>query len=130
MLVRAGRAVGFVRPAIGGYLCVLADGAQAAGRFYDSVAAIDSMAKTTILVTLPLLAMFVMSSCGRDSASSTSSGSFQLMEAAIDDVHAAYRSGQLTARQLVQRYLDRIAAYDQQGPDLNCIITLEPEALA
>src|SRR5687767_14499171 len=92
------------------------------------------MAKATIAVTLPLLAMFVTSACGRDSASShsasASSGSFQLMEATIDGVHAAYRSGQLTARQLVQRYLDRIAAYDQQGPDLNCIITLDPEALA
>jgi Asp-tRNA(Asn)/Glu-tRNA(Gln) amidotransferase A subunit family amidase len=87
------------------------------------------MAKTTILVTLPLLAMFVVPACGRNTASTASSGSFQLMEATIDDVHAAYRSGQLTARQLVQRYLDRIAAYDQQGPDLNCIITLDPEAL-
>jgi Asp-tRNA(Asn)/Glu-tRNA(Gln) amidotransferase A subunit family amidase len=87
------------------------------------------MAKTTILVTLPLLAMFVTSSCGSDNASGTSR-SFQLMEATIDDVHAAYRSGQLTARQLVRRYLDRIAAYDQQGPDLNCIITLDPGALA
>jgi Asp-tRNA(Asn)/Glu-tRNA(Gln) amidotransferase A subunit family amidase len=88
------------------------------------------MAKTIILVTLPLLAMSMVSACGRDSASSAGSRSFQLMEATIDDVHAAYRSGQLTARQLVQRYLDRIAAYDQQGPDLNCIITLDPEALA
>jgi amidase len=52
------------------------------------------------------------------------------MEATIEGVHAAYRSGQLTAHQLVQRYLDRIAAYDQQGPDLNCIVTLDPQAQA
>ena len=94
------------------------------------------MAKTTIGVILSLLAIFVMPSCSGDTASSTSGGasstgggSFQLMEATIDDVHAAYRSGQLTARQLVQQYLDRIEAFDQDGPAINCIITLNPTAL-
>jgi Asp-tRNAAsn/Glu-tRNAGln amidotransferase A subunit and related amidases len=51
-------------------------------------------------------------------------------EATIADVHAAFLSGRLTARQLVTAYLERIAAYDQQGPYLNSIINLNPEALA
>src|SRR5580704_8325817 len=51
------------------------------------------------------------------------------METTIDQVHAAYKSGKLTARQLVQGYLDRIKTYDQQGPKINCIITLNPKAL-
>jgi amidase len=50
-------------------------------------------------------------------------------EASIADVQAAYRSGQLTARQVVQAYLDRIAAYDQDGPHLNSIISLNAKAL-
>jgi amidase len=54
---------------------------------------------------------------------------FEVVEATIDRVHAAFKSGQLTARQLVQAYLDRIRAYDQQGPKLNAIITLNPQAL-
>jgi amidase len=54
---------------------------------------------------------------------------FQIMETTIGQVHAAYKSGKLTARQLVQGYLDRIQAYDQQGPKINCIITLNPKAL-
>src|SRR5579863_3007761 len=54
---------------------------------------------------------------------------FQIMETTIDDVHAAYKSGKLTAHQLVQGYLDRISAYDQQGPRINAIITLNPKAL-
>src|SRR5579864_1691111 len=54
---------------------------------------------------------------------------FQIMETTIDDVHAAYKSGKLTAHQLVQGYLDRISAYDQQGPRINSIITLNPKAL-
>lgn len=54
---------------------------------------------------------------------------FQIMETSIDEIHAAYQSGKLTARLLVQGYLDRIAAYDKQGPTINSIITLNARAL-
>jgi Asp-tRNA(Asn)/Glu-tRNA(Gln) amidotransferase A subunit family amidase len=54
---------------------------------------------------------------------------FQIMETTIDDIHAAFKSGRLTARLLVRRYLDRIAAYDKQGPNINSIITLNDHAL-
>jgi len=55
--------------------------------------------------------------------------SFELEEATIADVHAAFLSGDLTCVELVQSYLDRIAAYDKQGPRLNTIATLNPRAL-
>ena len=58
-----------------------------------------------------------------------SSAPFQIMETTIGQVHAAYKSGKLTARQLVQGYLDRIQVYHQQGPKFNSIITLNPKAL-
>jgi amidase len=54
---------------------------------------------------------------------------FEIMETTIDQVHAAYKSSNLTAHQLVQRYLDRINAYDKQGPKINSVITLNPKAL-
>jgi len=57
-------------------------------------------------------------------------GSFRLVETSVDEVHAAYKSGALTAHELVQAYLDRIDAYDQKGPAINCIITINPRALA
>jgi len=57
-------------------------------------------------------------------------GQFQVMETSIDQVHAAMKSGKLTAHALVQMYLDRIAAYDKQGPKINCVITLNPNAMA
>ena len=56
--------------------------------------------------------------------------SFNLLEATIDDIHSAYQSGQLSARQLVQMYLDRIEAYDKKGPAINAIITVNSHALA
>lgn len=54
---------------------------------------------------------------------------FDVMEATIPGVHAAMRAGRLTCRQLVQAYLDRIAAYDRQGPALTAIQTVNPRAL-
>ena len=55
--------------------------------------------------------------------------SFDALETTIADVHAAYQSGQLTCRELVQIYLDRIEAYDQRGPAINAIITINQQAL-
>jgi amidase len=54
---------------------------------------------------------------------------FDVMETTVAEVHRAYASGSLTARQLVQRYLDRIEAYDQRGPSINSVITLNADAL-
>ena len=53
----------------------------------------------------------------------------QVMETSIDAIQAAYKTGRLTAHQLVQDYLDRISAYDKQGPKINAIISLNPKAL-
>lgn len=54
---------------------------------------------------------------------------FHLAEATIEDIHDAYKSGRLTARQLTQMYLNRIEAYDKKGPAINSIITINSKAL-
>lgn len=54
---------------------------------------------------------------------------FNVVEATIDGIHAAMRSGGLSCTQLVQSYLDRIAAYDQAGPKLNAVQNVNPRAL-
>jgi Asp-tRNA(Asn)/Glu-tRNA(Gln) amidotransferase A subunit family amidase len=58
-----------------------------------------------------------------------SAQAFNVMETTVADVHAAFQAGTLTTRQLVQIYLDRIAAYDKKGPAINSIIALNPRAL-
>src|SRR5215475_7778048 len=63
-------------------------------------------------------------------AQNTTAAPFQIVETTVDDIHMAFRSGKLTARELVQGYLDRINAYDKQGPNINSIITINPNALA
>src|SRR4029453_11823189 len=59
----------------------------------------------------------------------SSPAAFNLIETTIDAIHQAYKSGQLTPRQLVQMYVDRIVAYDQTGPSINAVITLNATAL-
>ena len=59
----------------------------------------------------------------------SSSEPFKVVEATIADIHAAYLSGALTARQLVEAYLARIEAYDRSGPRINSIISTNPKAL-
>ncbi len=78
------------------------------------------LAQSTLL--LCVLLPFVSLASGQDKP-------FNLLEATIESIHAAYRSGELTSRQLVQLYLNRIEAYDQKGPKLNAIITLNSQAL-
>src|SRR5258708_10182654 len=80
-----------------------------------------------------MLAMAIaiaLSSTGPAQAQSPNAAPFPIVETSIDDIHTALRSGRLTARALVQLYLDRINAYDKQGPTINSIITLNPNALA
>jgi Asp-tRNA(Asn)/Glu-tRNA(Gln) amidotransferase A subunit family amidase len=47
-------------------------------------------------------------------------------EPTIADIRAAFGSKDLTCRQLVQMYLDRIEAYDKKGPSLNAIVVVNP----
>jgi Asp-tRNA(Asn)/Glu-tRNA(Gln) amidotransferase A subunit family amidase len=54
---------------------------------------------------------------------------FDVYEKSIVDLLAAQRIGTVTSRDLVEKYLARIRAYDQDGPRLNAMITLNPHAL-
>ncbi len=54
---------------------------------------------------------------------------FNLVEATIADINGAFDAQALTSEQLTQLYLNRIEAYDKQGPNINSIITINPNAL-
>src|SRR5438067_5796668 len=55
--------------------------------------------------------------------------SFRVEETSIADVHAAMRAGALSCRALVEQYLRRIEAYDKNGPALNALVVVNPNAL-
>ena len=50
-------------------------------------------------------------------------------EATIAEIHAALQAKRITCRALVEQYLRRIEAYDKNGPALNAIVQVNPEAL-
>jgi amidase len=54
----------------------------------------------------------------------------QLVEATVEQLQLAMRAHLITSEQLVQMYLNRIAAYDQAGPHLNSFIHINQNALA
>lgn len=53
---------------------------------------------------------------------------FEVEEATIAQVHEAMKAGRLNCRTLVDQYLKRISAYDKNGPGINAIIVVNPEA--
>ncbi len=55
--------------------------------------------------------------------------SFAVVEKSIAELRAALETGEVTAVELTQAYLDRIAAYDQSGITLNAVVELSEHAL-
>jgi amidase len=55
---------------------------------------------------------------------------FDLEEATIPELQRRMRSGQETARSLVEKYLARIEALDKQGPGLRAVLDINPDAIA
>ena len=56
-------------------------------------------------------------------------GGIDLQSATIPDIQEALAAGTLTSRQLVERYLERIAFFDTSGPALNSIREIHPQVL-
>jgi amidase len=52
-----------------------------------------------------------------------------LTTASIADLNAAFDAGALTSEKLVQLYLKRVDAYDDNGPKINAVLALNPKAL-
>ena len=54
---------------------------------------------------------------------------FIYAELDVADLQARMQAGELDSRRLTQAYLDRIAAVDKAGPQLNAVIEVNPDAL-
>lgn len=82
--------------------------------------------RITVLTSLVLTACIAY---GADESSDEIKGKrFQFVEASIDDVHRALRSGELSCVDIVKGYLRRIETYDQSA-GLNAVIFTNPAAL-
>lgn len=56
-------------------------------------------------------------------------GAFDVEERSIGEWQAALARGELTSRQLVERYLQRIESLDATGPKLRAVLETNPDAL-
>jgi amidase len=54
---------------------------------------------------------------------------FEIEETTIYDIQQAFENGELTSVDLVQAFLDRIEQYDKNGPKINSVLSLNPDAL-
>ncbi len=54
---------------------------------------------------------------------------FNIEEASINYLQDAMSKGEVTSRELVLLYLERIAKYDKSGPKLNSVLEINPDAL-
>src|SRR5690349_9607990 len=80
------------------------------------------------LVRIHILAALLLSSLA--AAQTQNSIPTQHNEATVAQLQAEMASGTLTSEALTQEYIDRIKALDQNGPGVNAVIELNPDALA
>lgn len=64
----------------------------------------------------------------REAIRSSSPADFELDELTISELQQRLQSGQYTSNKLVEKYVDRINDVDKNGPRLNSVIELNPEA--
>ncbi|MCB2377472.1 amidase [Hymenobacter sp. BT635] len=86
------------------------------------------------------LSTWTLSSCSTEAndtrqaaaaqGSAPATDTFELQEATITELQQKMTSGQHTARSLTELYLQRIEAIDKNGPKLNSVIEVNPDALS
>src|SRR5690349_16509378 len=66
----------------------------------------------------------------KEEEAKASPAGFELQEATIDQLQQKMKSGEYTSRAITELYLKRIDAIDKNGPALNAVIEINPDALA
>jgi amidase len=80
------------------------------------------------VTTLPLL-----SACNNESSTTADDrmiDDFELNETTIAELQKSMEAGKYNSRKIVELYLQRIQALDKEGPALNSVIEINPDALA
>lgn len=72
--------------------------------------------------TLAFALVVLLAACG--------GGEQDFSEISIADLHDQLQRGELNSEQLVGWYIDRIAAIDRAGPNLNSVVEINPDALS
>jgi len=84
--------------------------------------------KFKIIFMIPLIFLVAGQSPSGNLQNSVSD-SFRFEEQDITQIRLGYSNGTFTIKELVQAYLDRIKEIDKNGPGLNSIIQINPDAI-
>jgi amidase len=82
------------------------------------------MVMRIVAVVLVVLAPFAANADGSNPSR------IRIEEATVAQLQAAMASGRLTSEALTREYIARILAFDQDGPGVNSVMELNPDALA
>jgi amidase len=78
-----------------------------------------------------LLSIILLPACNRSGVKQPAEdAAFMFEEFTITQLQQGYANGDFTVTEVVQAYLDRIAAIDEAGPMLNAVIQVNPDAMA
>lgn len=80
----------------------------------------------------PLLAALLVTALASASFAAqpkTKADDFPYLEATVAQLQAAMQQGKITSEQLTKAYIQRIIDMDQNGPNVNSVIELNPDAL-
>ena len=81
--------------------------------------------------TLAAMILAIFSSCDQERVTrAPSQEQFRFEEYTITQLQQGYDNGDFTITDVVQAYIDRIAQIDDEGPMLNAVIEVNPDALA
>lgn len=81
-----------------------------------------------VVVFLALVPAGYARAAAADGSAERQTVPFEILEAGIPELQIAMGAGRLTARQLLDYYLARIAAFDRAGPKLNAVAVINPAA--
>lgn len=79
-------------------------------------------------LALPFLVLF-FHACGSESSQNLYE-LLNLEEITVDQLRQGYENGDFTVQQVTRAYLDRIEAIDRNGPVINSLRTVNPDAMA
>jgi len=82
-----------------------------------------------LIPTLTTLLLATLLACNQKPANKEITAEFGFEEFTIDQLQQGYANGDFTVTDVVQAYLDRIEAIDDNGPSLNAVIQINPDAM-
>ncbi len=83
-----------------------------------------------LIPTLTALLLATLFACNQKPANNGMTAEFRFEEYTITQLQQGYDHGDFTITEVVRAYLDRIVAIDDNGPSLNAVIAVNPDALA